>query len=498
MSLVTRLHSTLHGAAMFLAGVAAALAALFVFQALTADAIEPSESTFIPLDAPCRLIDTRPAPYGIGPHDAFGPDETKTIAAHGSNGDCVLPTDAVAVSMNVTAVGATERTNVRFWAEGNVPNASSLNPAPGEPPTPNAVTTSLSSSGSFNVYNRFGTVDLIVDVNGYYRDLGRVDLEARLAEVETSLAEVEAGVADVWTDVSSLNTDLVALEGIVDGLSTGRLSDAEDAIAALEHVTESMSLELVDGYPVIRFTGVNVQVVSGAGSTSGSVNGVGNLLIGYHENIVDERTGSHNLVIGPWHSYTDHSGVVIGENNTVGGSYGVVLGGGGNTADANFAGVLGGIGNTASGWASVVAGASNSTTESSTTGGAVFGGEHNTASGEWAVVLGGDSHTASGTNSSVAGGYYNTASGQGASVFGGGTFRTWLYDGNVASGESSTVVGGVQNTTTAQYTSIVGGINNTVSSSVETIAGGDDITCSVDDILGSGALCGEGTINPAD
>src|SRR2546427_4427760 len=40
----------------------------------------------------------------------------------------------------------------------------------------------------------------------------------------------------------------------------------------------------VGGKPTVRFSGVNVQIVSGSGSTSGAVNGEGNLIIGYAEN----------------------------------------------------------------------------------------------------------------------------------------------------------------------------------------------------------------------
>ncbi|MGH7288214.1 MAG: hypothetical protein ACREI8_09390, partial [Myxococcota bacterium] len=62
--------------------------------------------------------------------------------------------------------------------------------------------------------------------------------------------------------------------------------------------------------------GVNVQVVSGSGATEGLVNGLGNLIVGYNEDVAQNtciprvgcvnppaiRTGSHNLVIGAEHS----------------------------------------------------------------------------------------------------------------------------------------------------------------------------------------------------
>ena len=41
------------------------------------------------------------------------------------------------------------------------PNASSLNPSPGQPPIPNAVTTPLSGAGRFNVFNYSGSVQVI-------------------------------------------------------------------------------------------------------------------------------------------------------------------------------------------------------------------------------------------------------------------------------------------------------------------------------------------------
>jgi hypothetical protein len=94
------------------------------------------------------------------------------VSAHGSNGDCGgIPASATALSLNVTAVGATTRTFLTIWAAGQErPLASSLNPSPGEPPTPNAVVAELSSSGQFEIYNFAGDVNVVVDVNGYYSD----------------------------------------------------------------------------------------------------------------------------------------------------------------------------------------------------------------------------------------------------------------------------------------------------------------------------------------
>ena len=90
----------------FAAGVVAVLVVTAV--ALHAWRVEATpgdtDSTFVPA-TPCRLLDTREPN-----RTAIGPGETRTLAAHGSNGDCTIPSTAVALSMNVTTVNPTAPT----------------------------------------------------------------------------------------------------------------------------------------------------------------------------------------------------------------------------------------------------------------------------------------------------------------------------------------------------------------------------------------------------
>ncbi len=145
--------------------------------------VDSGERTvYVPI-TPCRIIDTRPE-FQVGPKSSpLGPAETHTVTARGSYGECMIPTEATALSMNVTAVGATLPTFLTIWATGEtMPNASSLNPHPGEPPVPNAVTTDLSAGGKFHVYNLQGTVHVLADVVGYYAHHGHDDLHYTKAE----------------------------------------------------------------------------------------------------------------------------------------------------------------------------------------------------------------------------------------------------------------------------------------------------------------------------
>ena len=82
-----------------------------------------------------------------------------------------IPSDAVALQLNVTALGASALTFLTFWPSDETrPLAANLNPAPGQFPTPNAVTVALSAAGQFNVYNDVGAVNVVIDVGGYYTD----------------------------------------------------------------------------------------------------------------------------------------------------------------------------------------------------------------------------------------------------------------------------------------------------------------------------------------
>lgn len=162
----------------------------------------------------------------------------------------------------------------------------------------------------------------------------------------------------------------------------------------------------------VVFTGCNVHVRNGQGSTPSS-NSVGNLIIGYNESGEGSpaRGGSHNVVIGPEHSYSSYGGLVAGFRNTVSGVYASVSGGSDNTAGNYAASVSGGWYNEAGGvFASVSGGRAN---EVSSNFGSVSGGFRNEASGDFASsVSGGKGNAANGTYASVSGGHNRTASGQ--------------------------------------------------------------------------------------
>jgi hypothetical protein len=215
--------------------------------------------------------------------------------------------------------------------------------------------------------------------------------KAMAAQVNANFTAVEAAVDGSAADIATLQSQISALTSTVNTL-LGRVDDLEDALADVqagnEFVTDLDAVVDVSNNAV-TFSGVNVKINNGNGATAGPPNGLGNLIVGYDEArpIGSDKSGSHNVVVGAEHNYTQNSGLVVGVQNTISGVGASVSGGNFNTASGDNSSVSGGISGTASG--------ANSS---------VTGGVSNVASGEQSSVSGGNTNLASGTGSTVSGG----------------------------------------------------------------------------------------------
>jgi hypothetical protein len=235
-----------------------------------------------------------------------------------------------------------------------------------------------------------------------FRTLRADLLAAPLAAILTCLVLVPAAGAQVCGDVnadeqvSASDAQLVlkAAVGQDVNLVCQDCSALEARVAALESLLANLS---IDGDNLV-LTGMNFQVVSGSGETDGDVNGTGNIIIGYDEkdDNQDEKSGSHNLVIGRDHSYESYGGIVAGEDNVISRQSASVLGGSRNSADGAGAVVVGGQLNRADGLTSVVvAGETNRTTGRSSS---VGGGSSNLCSSVNSVIGGGSNRTLGGVS----------------------------------------------------------------------------------------------------
>jgi hypothetical protein len=119
--------------------------------------------------SPDRVLDTR---KGTGaPAQAVGPGKSITLRLAG-NGS--IPAAGVAaVAMNVTVTQPTQGGVITaFPAGGNTPNSSNVNYSAGET-VPNMAIIKIGSGGAVEFTNNSkGTVQLVVDVSGYYTSTG--------------------------------------------------------------------------------------------------------------------------------------------------------------------------------------------------------------------------------------------------------------------------------------------------------------------------------------
>jgi hypothetical protein len=239
--------------------------------------------------------------------------------------------------------------------------------------------------------------------------------------VSTLTPSIAAGPPPTPGPSANLSAEVAALQAQVAAMRTTFTNFSSAATAKISALQNSnvmamnpyVSVDTTDDIenatglkgPHIIFSRANVHIENGEGATGGTINGLGNLIIGYNEPRYDPNTGtsdtsgrggSHNLIVGPDHKYESYGGFVAGAFNNISGIGSSVSGGTSNTASGFGSSVSGGEENTAGGgWSSVSGGYQNSA-----------GGRGNSPSGYYSSVSGGDGNTASGSNSSVSGGQF--------------------------------------------------------------------------------------------
>ena len=262
-------------------------------------------------------------------------------------------------------------------------------------------------------------------------------------------------------NIDALTARVAFLESEVASLK-GRVAALEEASVFASDLSSVVTYNKYN--KTVIFSGVDVQIINGRGGTY-TADGKGNLIIGYNElsqrsnpycsngiyttqqtctlpNVwgLNQRSGSHNIIVGIGNDYTQYGSIVAGINSL---SNGIV------------SNVLGGNTNAASGQYSVIS-----------------GGNFNSAYGDASSISGGGNGVASGYISSVSGGYNNNSSGIASSISGGVNNMSTAYD--------SSVSGGTNNTASGNASSVTGGFGNSAVGIYSTVGGGNAITVTQD------------------
>lgn len=158
---------------------------------------------------PCRVADTR----GNGFTGAYGPPPLVANATRSFTiaGQCGIPASAAAVSFNFAALNVGAAGDLRvFLAGGEVPQTSTLNYSGSTPNIANAAVVPL-GGGAITVQADATSIDLIIDVNGYYDGSGALQLSlsrrAALDQFWTPQNETVLGLTAVGTTPQLVRSD---------------------------------------------------------------------------------------------------------------------------------------------------------------------------------------------------------------------------------------------------------------------------------------------------
>ena len=157
---------------------------------------------------PCRVVDTR-AGQGhtgqFGPPSLVGGTAREFALTATTNNPCTIPTTALAYSLNITVVPATEIQFLSIWPTGSsYPGVSTLN-APNGGIVANAAIVPAGTSGGIEVVADKAT-DLIIDINGYFTSAtgartaaGAINSNGTVASGPTGLQVSHTGGSGAYT-----------------------------------------------------------------------------------------------------------------------------------------------------------------------------------------------------------------------------------------------------------------------------------------------------------
>jgi PKD repeat protein len=130
---------------------------------------EPPDAAYFPLDAPIRILDSRP-PTNKGLTGAFAANVPRTLVVAGDND---IPPDAIAITGNITVANQTAAGYIAVTPNPMVnPPTSTINFPLGDTRA-NGVTVPLNDSGDLAIVYKAPngkTTHVILDVTGYFRE----------------------------------------------------------------------------------------------------------------------------------------------------------------------------------------------------------------------------------------------------------------------------------------------------------------------------------------
>jgi len=232
--------------------------------------------------SPTRVLGSLQIGTAVGPNISSSVTVAGTAAADG------VPSNATAVVANVTAAHGTRSSYLTVYPAGvtPMPTASNVNFVAGQA-VPNRVTVGVGAGGQIEVYNHAGTVNVDVDVDGYYTGAGGTGsvfvpiTPVRVSDTRTrSLVGTETSIAANTTEKFNLATSASGIPAtasavaanftVVAGDAPGYLTayPTSDATVPVASDVNWIANEIVPNFTIADTAGTgNVNVYNSRGAT---------------------------------------------------------------------------------------------------------------------------------------------------------------------------------------------------------------------------------------
>ncbi len=294
---------------------------------------------------PCRVMDTRNPNGPLGGPFISG-SSTRNVPIPSSS--CQIPSGAVAYSLNVTVIPRGTLYFITVWPAGQPqPNASTLNSFQGYV-LANAAIVPAGAGGAISVFAS-GDTDLIVDINGYYKNLQMpvVPPPVTIPPFPTVVSQSAKGfqstaVGDGASSTGAQNAALGYHALAVNSTGNNNTAVGSGALASNESGNSSTAVgaaamansasggnNTAVGLSALRDasgtdnTGLGVSVLEkntgsrntaiGSSALANSTAGISNIAVGYNagSNLV---LGNNNIYLGSLGKDGDQNTIRIGEN----------------------------------------------------------------------------------------------------------------------------------------------------------------------------------------
>jgi hypothetical protein len=285
---------------------------------------------------PCRVADTR----GNGFSGQYGPPKITPAGRMITIVNvCGIPATAQAVSFNFSAINVPGAGFlVAYPAGGAFPASATMTYNQNTPTLSNAAVVPLGTGGAITVVAGVVSIDLVIDVNGYYAAQSVVTTVNGLS----GAVSLSAGT-NVTITPSGNNLTIASTGG---GGSAWSLTGNSGTTAGTNFVgtTDNQALEMkVNGSRALRLEPVG-------GSPYPNVIG------GFSSNAVTSGRFGAAIGGGLSNTVTESGGVISGGEGNQAGFEAAVGGGNGNIASGTFSAIPGGAGNSATGMFSFAGG----------------------------------------------------------------------------------------------------------------------------------------------